>query len=591
MQRTNVQDSLALTQKNKSRIYNMKIQISILIFTIIMNPNVMYSGILPDKRSTDWQGAGLIESFSNTTEYNILDFGASNDGFTANDNVLSELIKSIEKSGTIYFPEGTYLFNEAIVLKSNITLSGDGHDRTILIFELESEDDLINITGSIKPDRYSIVKEIKSGDSAIITDYTGIKSTQLIKLYDNDNEKITSDWAQNTSGQIVRVKETNEGQLIPEDKIRRNYELKNNPYYKVIEPIVNVSIEKLCIQNMTVSSGQSSNILLNYAMNCEIKCVESINCNYSHYDLRNCLNVSVNNCYVHDAFAYGGGGQGYGVTIHSTSGNCLVENNIFRHLRHSMLLQSGANGNVIAYNYSCEPYWTDVSLPEDAAGDLVLHGNYPYLNLFEGNIVQNIVIDDSHGINGPYNTFFRNRAEEYGIFMNFNPPTDEQNFIGNEVTKNELLKGLYFLNGINHFEFANNIKGEIVPEGSNELEEKSLYLNNIPPYLGDKPSIGPPNEPGCGSIPAKDRYKAGEYIDCEPVSGIESIVKKEKILKYISFSKLIAMFEQKEFRFACIYNIRGAACYYSQDKFKDMINLPKGCYIVFIDSETYLFYK
>ena len=64
-----------------------------------------------------------------------------------------------------------------------------------------------------------------------------------------------------------------------------------------------------------------------------------------------------------------------------------------------------------------DPFWTGTVLPSDAAGDLVLHGNYPYANLFEGNILQNLVVDDSHGLNGPYNTFFRNRADNYGIVM------------------------------------------------------------------------------------------------------------------------------------------------------------------------------
>jgi hypothetical protein len=95
----------------------------------------------------------------------------------------------------------------------------------------------------------------------------------------------------------------------------------------------------------------------------------------------------------------GGGGKGYGIMVQNTSGDCLIENNIFRHLRHSMILQAGSNGNVFGYNYSIDPYWTEVSLPSNAAGDIVLHGNYVYANLFEGNLGQQIVIDDSHGIN------------------------------------------------------------------------------------------------------------------------------------------------------------------------------------------------
>ncbi|MBK6996924.1 MAG: hypothetical protein IPH31_19135 [Lewinellaceae bacterium] len=38
-----------------------------------------------------------------------------------------------------------------------------------------------------------------------------------------------------------------------------------------------------------------------------------------------------------------------------------------------MLLQSGSNGNVLGYNFSTDPYWEE--FPNDAAGDIVLHGN------------------------------------------------------------------------------------------------------------------------------------------------------------------------------------------------------------------------
>ena len=78
-----------------------------------------------------------------------------------------------------------------------------------------------------------------------------------------------------------------------------------------------------------------------------------------------------------------------------------------------MLLQAGTNGNIYSYNYSLQQKRTEI--PSDAAGDIVLHGNYPYANLFEGNIAQNVGGDASHGRNGPANVFFRNRAMHYGI--------------------------------------------------------------------------------------------------------------------------------------------------------------------------------
>jgi hypothetical protein len=45
------------------------------------------------------------------------------------------------------------------------------------------------------------------------------------------------------------------------------------------------------------------------------------------------------------AFAYGGGGQGYGLVLEFTSCDNRAQNNIFEHLRYSMLLQSGPSGS------------------------------------------------------------------------------------------------------------------------------------------------------------------------------------------------------------------------------------------------------
>ena len=128
------------------------------------------------------------------------------------------------------------------------------------------------------------------------------------------------------------------------------------------------------------------------------------------------------------------------------------------------------------------------------------------------------MIDDSHGINGPYNTFFRNRADLYGIFMNSNPASNNQNIVGNEVTSNAPLQGMYTLAGNGHFTFGNNIKGTIMPNGTSPLNDTSYYKKNVPGFFNSYsvyPSIGIPNTISSGTIPAKQRQTEGTYLtDC-----------------------------------------------------------------------------
>ena len=233
--------------------------------------------------------------------------------------------------------------------------------------------------------------------------------------------------------------------------------------------------------------------------------------------------------YFHDAHNYGGGGKGYGVVCQFATGECLIRDNNFNHLRHSMLLQSGANGNVYSYNYSQDPFWTDVALPANSAGDIVLHGNYVYANLFEGNTCQNIVIDDSHGQNWPYNTFFRNRAELYGIFMNTSPATDRQNFIGNEIPNEGFLFGLYAFAGTDHFFYGNNHRGEVKPAGTDDLAEPSLYLSVTPFYYdiySNWPPIGYPAAINTFNNEAYANFYSGWTVQCENTYADLSIAEK-----------------------------------------------------------------
>jgi hypothetical protein len=249
--------------------------------------------------------------------------------------------------------------------------------------------------------------------------------------------------------------------------------------------------------------------------------VEGFNTFGGHVALVSSTQCAVTGCYFHHAHEYDGGGSGYGVRLESKTGECRIENNIFQHLRHSMLVQAGANGNVFGYNYSREPVRTE--FPSEISGDIVGHGNYPYANLFEGNICQHISIDASHNANGPLNTFFRNRAEAYGFNMT-DPAAHRQNIVGNEMVKGRwsIVAGDgYTLAGRDHFEFANNTEARgIQPPDTTKLTDFSYYLNSDPSALpprpafwniaGDFPSIGLPLAlDTVKDIPAHVRYLSG----------------------------------------------------------------------------------
>ena len=92
------------------------------------------------------------------------------------------------------------------------------------------------------------------------------------------------------------------------------------------------------------------------AANCIISGVESDTSVGAHVSINTSLNILVDGCYFHDAFTYDGVGmRGYGVALSHHTSECLITNNIFKHLRHAMMIKTGSNGNVFSYNYSIEP--------------------------------------------------------------------------------------------------------------------------------------------------------------------------------------------------------------------------------------------
>jgi hypothetical protein len=477
---------------------------------------------IPAGRCIDWTLAGVRDT-STAGFYNIdvVHAGLVGDGVTPNDDAMDAILRQGYVPGAIvHFPPGVYLFHRSIRLPSKHVLRGAGPGHTTLIFDLGGAGHAVSITGKpLTSDSSALTENASVGSSQILLDDASfLRAGDWLLLSQYDGDLVTSAWALGTIGQIVRIVDIEDSAVLLASPLRQSYETTRFAKAMLLDMVDNVGIECLTVERRDDTAPmQGCNIQFSYVNNSWVHGVESRNCTFSHIAAQFSSNISISSCSMHHAFSYGGGGRAYGVTLHLASGECLVHDNIFEHLRHSMLLQAGANGNVFAYNFSTDAYWDSGNplMPSNSAGDMVLHGNYPYANLFEGNICQNIVIDNSHGPNGPYNTFFRNRALLYGIFFSAaNSPS--QNIVGNEIPNTSLPYRLvnFTIRGAGHFLFGNNNKGSIVPEGSGGLTDTSYIWMVKPLFLGDQawPGIGTPLPMLSGSIPAYERYRNNELF-------------------------------------------------------------------------------
>jgi len=482
---------------------------------------------IPADRRVNWQQ--IIQNFSFQEPekvVNIMDYDGVADGKTDNSEALKQVIASFQnRAGTILFPAGMYLFNSTITLPDSIQLKGAGSDVTELKFDLNQQpENCISITGTAENHFVRLKGGYSFGGSKLLSDSASyFHPGDWVEILENNGSwnTVPADWAKNSVGQIVKVKAVSGDTIILRNPLRITYADSLNPRLQRMNPVKNVAVSCLKITRVDKpAEGGGYNIFMDYAVNSRLAGLESDTSSGSHVYISRSAQIRVEGSYFHHAFAYDGvSTHGYGVTLAHHSSGCLVVNNIFVHLRHAMMLKTGANGNVFAYNYSRDPFRSETV--SDLSGDISLHGHYPFANLFEGNIIQNIIIDHYWGPSGPLNTFFRNRAELWGIIMTQSDTTEtsEQNFVGNECTNTSFLHGQFALKGTDNFVYANNILGIIIPASSGELSDSSYYLLEKPDFWETDepwPDIGLPDKLGTGVIPAKQRFENGGVLTVCP---------------------------------------------------------------------------
>ncbi|MFM2136229.1 MAG: Endoglucanase precursor [Bacteroidota bacterium] len=473
---------------------------------------------IPANRLTDWSNAGYRGTVPAVIQtLDVTQLGILGDSVTDNAQTLNNLITSTGGSLRIlYFPAGTYRFGNTVTMNDSVILQGAGADSTRFVFDFGGGSGYcINASGSGNSTWYPVSGGYRRGSDRITASDSGvIQVGDWIEIRQANGTWDTQpiSWADYSVGQLAEVNSRNGDTLFLDRPLRINYDSALNVQVSWFTPLRESAIECLSVERRDSASCFCPTVNFYHAVDCAVRGVEGKRSISAHILLDASSNVTVSGSYFHDAFEYNGSSMhGYGIALINHTGQSLIENNILRRLRHSFSLQTGANGNVIAYNYSLEPNRSE--FPANYGADISMHGHFPYSNLFEGNIVQNIQLDQTWGPSGPLNTFFRNRAELYGILMSSGTVnSDSQNFAGNEVTSTAAFQGNYALAGTGHFEFGNNVRGVITPAGTNILSEVSLYRTSLPAFWNSSqpwPSIGYPNAAGSGSIPAKERYVNG----------------------------------------------------------------------------------
>lgn len=380
---------------------------------------------LPEERTIDWTNAGIAHIPERPVYSNVVDdYGAlPNDGIDDRAAIQAALDECPPNS-SVYIPEGIFDINGSLNIPSRITLTGAGSNLTTLR-SIGAAQALINFgnkSPSYDPTGYSF--DILSGSTrgsntiavATNSNQLNVSPGDLLVISEQNDTRFVSNrgssglatWVDgwNTGGmrsrgQIVEVTNAEGNELSFTPALYSDYSL--TPWASRLEPgCVESGIEKLKI--FATNSGTMRNVRMLKAKRCWVYDCEFDFTDGDHISIEWSFQCEVRRNFIHDAFIHTSGTYDSQVGLKFKSSACLIVDNIFYRMHSAVILQWGAAGNVVAYNYSSGHYDYTTTLSSSLMMDIVAnHGAHPQYNLIEGNICQRLVADyfwgtSSHGL-------------------------------------------------------------------------------------------------------------------------------------------------------------------------------------------------
>ncbi len=484
----------------------------VLLTLIILAPIVLFSEIISPDRRIEWNPGIPGEYPDKTFQVDVMEFGAVGDGQTDDTNAFINAIKAIPNSGgALLIPHGTYLITKKLAITKGVLFKGEGFDTSKLLFNLSGRaENCIEFVKYERGDWINILQGYNKGSRELVVqnpakfkagDYVEIQQENDAELMYTDDEWKQS-WAEGAVGQITKIDSIRtDGTLVLNHPLYLEYSSDLTPQVRTLGLIEYPGLEDLYIERLDAGDGHT--IQMRYVAYARVQRIESNMTYRTHIYLSECLGCELRNNFLHHAHDYGGGGHGYGVdTIRHTT-DCLIIDNVFHHLRHSMLTHVGTSGNVFAYNYSPDR-------DPQRLTDISLHGHYSNYNLFESNVVQEIQVADYWGPMGPGNTFLRNKVEDESFRIDDH--SHYQNVVGNVIVKGSLSIESNVLNTLKH---GNVVRDKVSWDASiaDQNIPVSYFLTDKPDFFKDSPwPVFGPDVAGDNKLPAQRRNETGNAI-------------------------------------------------------------------------------
>lgn len=333
---------------------------------------------------------------------------------------INAALASCPSGETVYLTAGTYSIPGTIVVPSNVTLRGAGAGKTILNAIGTARRAVINMgSGSVPFNPLRITSGTTAGSTSIeLTSTAGVESGMYLAIAEiNDLTYVSSagsggncnwcdgGWTEKGSlarGQIVKVTGVSGKEVAITPGLYGAYT--NTP----LAAPFRMSVEYAGVEDLQIyanNTGYDTNFAMSMCAYCWIKGVESNYADGDHVEVYWGFHDEIRDSYFSNAFLHGPGQHDSDIQIALKTSASLVENNIVERTHIAVMLEWGAAGNVIAYNYTMGEF--DNGATNLDIGGIDFHGAHPQYNLLEGNVTTQIAEDSVWGTSS-HTTAYRN---------------------------------------------------------------------------------------------------------------------------------------------------------------------------------------
>jgi hypothetical protein len=394
-----------------------------------------WSDIIPSGRAIDWSSSGIPGGIpARTTACATLNASTYGNGSSDASGAINNALKSCGSGQYVSLGSGTFRINSAVGVPSNVTLRGQGANNTIITCYVTTASCIYggqNSGGSSDgPPSPSNAANITSGLTIGSTSITVSKTSgmsvggYLVISQLNDPSFVSNSASANNGGALCACDggigwggTRNQGQIVEITSISGNTVgitsggagASSNPglYYgydrSPLAVPLNASAKYAGIEALQVyaeNTGAQENFYFGSCMYCWADGVESNYTDGNWAEIDWGFHDQISNSYMSNAFSHTSGTNDANVTVRTFSSGFLIQNNILERGHFPLMLEWGAAGGVVSYNYIFGQYdiidfqsggtsvvdpCSTVNTPCSNTPAFNTHGAHPQFILVEGN--------------------------------------------------------------------------------------------------------------------------------------------------------------------------------------------------------------